>query len=413
MLYWPIAAVAVRTPLVVKRIWREPDETEWQARTWQTVCRSVDAYKGIHIIEIKRFVSHRRQYSIIKNVITSGTFRPDCVEFPENGASMEESYTKKIAEITANEKCSGYALLRSAEVKMAKSGKPYLDATLSDVSGEVFAKMWDWPADQTPPSVGNVVKFSGMGNEFNGRMQLKLETIETAQEGEYDIALLLPHAPEDPKKMLAEVLKTAAGIKNRSIRDIVCELLRRVNEGGRLLTFPAARSLHHAEIGGLLHHITTMLRMANAVCDVYTTLDRDLLCAGVILHDLGKLYEMEVDGATGLVSGYTTEGRLIGHLSIGAAKIALAAQSVGASKEAEMELCHMVLSHHGRVEFGSQVPPRFPEAEVLSKIDELDARIYEMENALRNVEPGAFSERVWALDNRELYKVPDLEKFEG
>lgn len=179
------------------------------------------------------------------------------------------------------------------------------------------------------------------------------------------------------------------------------------------MTFPAARSLHHAEIGGLLHHITTMLRMANAVCDVYTTLDRDLLCAGVILHDLGKLYEMEVDGATGLVSGYTTEGRLIGHLSIGAAKIALAAQSVGASKEAEMELCHMVLSHHGRVEFGSQVPPRFPEAEVLSKIDELDARIYEMENALRNVEPGAFSERVWALDNRELYKVPDLEKFEG
>lgn len=325
---------------------------------------------------------------------------------------MEEADTNVIAEIRVNEKCGGYALLRSAEVKMAKSGKPYLDASLSDVSGEILAKFWDWPADQTPPPAGSVVKFSGLGNEFNGRIQVKLDMMEPAQEGEYDKTRLLPHAPEDPKKMLAEVLKTAVGIKNRSIRDVVCELLRGANEGGRLLTFPAARTLHHAEIGGFLHHITTMLRMANAVCDVYTTLDRDLLCAGVILHDLGKLDEMEQDQTTGLVSGYTTEGRLLGHIAIGAANIALAAERVGASREAAMTLSHLVLSHHGRVEFGSQVPPRFPEAEVLSKIDELDARIYEMEEALKTVEPGGFSERVWALDNRELYKVPDLEEFE-
>jgi len=166
--------------------------------------------------------------------------------------------------------------------------------------------------------------------------------------------------------------------------------------------------MHHAERGGLLHHMTTMLRAANAIMTVYPKLNPSLLISGVIIHDLAKIDEMDAD-ALGLVADYSIDGKLLGHIVRGVVNIQAAAEKTGASRAKALLLQHMVLSHHGIPEYGSPMAPKFPEAEVLNTIDTLDARLYEMDEALSRAMPGGFSEKVWGLDNRQLYRIPEDE----
>lgn len=170
-----------------------------------------------------------------------------------------------------------------------------------------------------------------------------------------------------------------------------------------LLRFPAALKLHHATRGGLLHHCWTIVQAARGICDTYPLLDRELVFAGAILHDIGKLFELET-GRLGLASAYTAPGQLLGHISIGVSMIREAGQLLGLSDETVLLMSHMLLSHHEKAEFGSPKPPMFPEAEVLSELDLLDSRLYAMFSALDGVQPGAFTERIWSLDNRMLYR---------
>ena len=293
--------------------------------------------------------------------------------------------------------------MRSAEQRAAASGKNYLDMTLADRSGSINAKMWDGTVQ--PPVAGSIVKVRATGNEFNGRMQLRVERIRPAERADaVDMSTLIPCAPRDAKEMLAEVVRAADRIADPDLRLITCELLNRA--GNQLLTFPAAKQMHHAERSGLLHHTTTMLRAAEAIRSVYPQLNASLLTAGVIVHDLAKIDEMDAD-ALGLVSDYSVDGKLLGHIVRGVVNIELAAQKTGASRAKALLLQHMVLSHHGVPEYGSPVAPRFPEAEVLNMIDTLDARLYEMDEALSRAVPGGFSEKVWGLDNRQLFRIPD------
>ena len=220
------------------------------------------------------------------------------------------------------------------------------------------------------------------------------------------MSTLIPCAPRDPKEMLDEVVRAADHIADPDLRRITCELLDRA--GDKLLTFPAAKQMHHAERSGLLHHTTTMLRAANAIMSVYPQLNASLLIAGVIVHDLAKIDEMDAD-TLGLVSDYSVDGKLIGHIVRGVVNIQLAAEKTKANPGKALLLQHMVLSHHGIPEYGSPLAPKFPEAEVLNTIDTLDARLYEMDEALSRAIPGGFSEKVWGLDNRQLYRIPEDE----
>ena len=277
--------------------------------------------------------------------------------------------------------------------------------TLADKSGSINAKMWDGTVQ--PPLAGSIVKVRATGNEFNGRMQLRVEKIRAAESRDaVDMSTLIPCAPREPKEMLDEVVRAADNIADPDLRKITCELLDRA--GDKLLTFPAAKQMHHAERGGLLHHTTTMLRAANAIMTVYPQLNASLLTAGVIVHDLAKIDEMDAD-TLGLVSDYSVDGKLIGHIVRGVVNIQLAAEKTKASPGKALLLQHMVLSHHGIPEYGSPLAPKFPEAEVLNTIDTLDARLYEMNEALSRAIPGGFSEKVWGLDNRQLYRIPEDE----
>ncbi len=308
-----------------------------------------------------------------------------------------------LSEIRRDDKFEGFLIVRSAEQRAAASGKNYLDMTLADRSGSINAKMWDGTVQ--PPVAGSIVKVRATGNEFNGRMQLRVEKIRAAENRDgVDMSTLIPCAPEDPKAMLEEIVRAADHIADPDLRRITCELLDRA--GSKLLTFPAAKQMHHAERSGLLHHMTTMLKAARAIMTVYPQLNASLLTAGVIVHDLAKIDEMDAD-ALGLVSDYSVDGKLLGHIVRGVVNIELAAQKTGASRGKALLLQHMVLSHHGIPEYGSPLAPKFPEAEVLNMLDTLDARLYEMDEALSRAVPGGFSEKVWGLDNRQLYRIPD------
>ena len=310
-----------------------------------------------------------------------------------------------LADIKRDDRFEGYLIVRSAEQRASANGKNYLDMTLADKSGSINAKMWDGTVQ--PPLAGSIVKVRATGNEFNGRMQLRVEKIRAAESrDQVDMSALIPCAPRDPNEMLGEVVRAADHIADPDLRRITCELLDRA--GDKLLTFPAAKQMHHAERGGLLHHTTTMLRAANAIMTVYPQLNASLLTAGVIVHDLAKIDEMDAD-TLGLVSDYSVDGKLIGHIVRGVVNIQLAAEKTKASPGKALLLQHMVLSHHGIPEYGSPLAPKFPEAEVLNTIDTLDARLYEMDEALSRAIPGGFSEKVWGLDNRQLYRIPEDE----
>jgi 3'-5' exoribonuclease len=169
-----------------------------------------------------------------------------------------------------------------------------------------------------------------------------------------------------------------------------------------LLTFPAAEKLHHAMRGGLLYHTLSIVRLAESVCTIYPCIDRELLLSGAILHDIAKIREYSVN-STSNVDGHTLEGMLLGHLVMGAEDVGRMCDSLGVPSEKKYLLQHMLISHHGKLEFGAAVRPSFIEAEVLSQLDLFDANMYEMAEAVGGVKAGEFTGRLWMLDNRKLY----------
>ena len=302
-----------------------------------------------------------------------------------------------VAAFEKDMKFEGFLLARSSEQRASSNGSKYLDMTLCDRTGEINAKMWDGTV--TPPKAGAVVKVRAQVTEYNGRLQLRINKVREATEDEYDLSFLVPCAPYPAEQMLAEITDTVAAMKNGVLRGIVGEMLRMA--GDRLMYYPAAQRLHHAERSGLLHHTSTMLKTAKAVLTVYPWLDEDLLYAGVIVHDLSKISEMKSDEA-GNVTDYTTDGLLLGHLVRGVTQVREAARRLDVPEDDEYVLLleHMVISHHGEAEFGSPRPPMFPEAEMLHWIDLVDARMNEMNGILRRTPTGAFSEKIWSLDRR-------------
>ena len=205
--------------------------------------------------------------------------------------------------------------------------------------------------------------------------------------------------------MFDELYQCAEGFEDEDLRMLTQYILR--ENKAAILRYPAALKLHHAMRGGLLYHTTTMLKAARAVCAVYKplypSLSTELVYAGIILHDVAKTQELTV-GGIGLASAYSQKGQLLGHINMGMAMVERAAAELMTNEHTTMLLQHMLLAHHGVPEFGSPRPPMFPEAELVSQIDVMDSKLFEMFDALAAVPVGGFSDRQWALDNRQLYK---------
>lgn len=305
-------------------------------------------------------------------------------------------------EINSNGGVEGFCLVKSLEVKKTAKGVPFLDLILTDSSGEIGAKLWDYKEDvHGGIKLNSLIKIRGTVSMFNDALQLRIDRVRPATESDgVNMEDFVPSADYSGKDMYDYIVNTVNSFENTQLKTLILTVLERNKEN--LLYWPAAFKLHHAIRGGLLYHTLSILKLAKAVCDIYPSLERELLYAGVILHDVAKIQEFDVS-ETGVVSGYTVEGSLIGHLVKGAMNIEKVGEELGIDRELLMLIEHMILSHHGEPEFGAAVRPMFLEAEILSQLDLLDARIYEISQAVSEVEPGDFTPRQWALDNRKLY----------
>lgn len=296
----------------------------------------------------------------------------------------------------------GYCLIKTLDKKTTAKGLTYLDMILTDKDGEIVAKFWDYREDMHSMFESNMlVKVRGKMLEYNGEPQFRVERIRLAREDDnLRIEDFVPSSSYDGKSMLEKIYGVIDSFKDDEIKQIVRKIVEDNEE--QLIFWPAAFKLHHAIRGGLLCHTLSVVKLCEDACNIYGFLDRDLLLGGAILHDVAKISEYDVS-STGLAKGYTVKGELIGHLVGGAIMIDNVSRQLGISGQTPILLEHMVISHHGDPEFGAAVRPLFPEAEVLSQLDKLDACMYEFAETLSNVKPDEFSSRHWALNNRKLY----------
>lgn len=295
-----------------------------------------------------------------------------------------------------------FLLVKASNKKTSSKGDDYLDMTLADKSGEINAKLWSYmPTVHGDYQAGDIVKVRGSVSQYNGADQLRIEKIRHATPGDQvDTSSLVQSAEYSGEDMFGELMNIANGFKDNDLKAVVTTLLSENRE--KLLFWPAAFKLHHAMRGGLLMHTLSIVRLAQRVAEVYPFIDRDLLLAGAMLHDIAKTTEYEMT-PSGLASGYTVKGNLIGHLAEGAIMIRETSKKLGISSETPLLLEHMVLSHHGEPDFGAAVRPAFIEAELLSELDMLDARMFEMKEASFGVNTGEFTGKMWSMDNRKLY----------
>ena len=296
----------------------------------------------------------------------------------------------------------GYWLIKTVDRKTNVKGAPYLDMMLCDKNGEISAKLWDYnELAHGTFDAGELIKVRATVTQFNGVDQLRVEKIRKVTDADgVNIADFVPTAEYSGEMMLGAIMNAIAKVEDEDLKTLTYALVKeRENE---LLTWPAAFKLHHAVRGGLLYHTLSILKLSEGVCALYPSVDRDLLTCGIIVHDLCKIDEFDLNTA-GLVSSYSVKGELIGHLIMGAMKIEQKAQELGIPSEKAMLLEHMVISHHGQPDFGSSIRPMFLEAEILSQLDTLDATIYEITSAVGEVKEGEFTGRMWALDNRKLF----------
>lgn len=290
------------------------------------------------------------------------------------------------------------ALITKADIGRTAKNIPYLSLNLEDSSGILDAKFWNLTEEQAASfHPGDVVHVKGDLIYHRNAAQLRVRTMQILEDA--DMSDYVRQAPMHRKEMEQEIDALIATLKNPVIHSLVSALMEENREG--FFTYPAAVRNHHSFVGGLAYHTLSMARLAEAILPVYPFLNRDLLVAGVILHDMGKIEEYTQP----VLPEYSPAGNLIGHISIMSSQIDRMAYLMDLHESEEvMLLKHMVLSHHGKMEYGSPVLPMIPEAEILTLIDNIDARMVMMKSALDAILPGTFGPRIFALDNRMLYR---------
>ncbi len=300
-----------------------------------------------------------------------------------------------------------FFVIKAISIKTGSNNKNYMDLILGDNSGEVNCKKWELSdfdislADDN--AIGTIVKIAGQVSEWNGQKQLKINRIRKAVDADgMQIMEFVKSSPENPEEMYKYIISQVDLIKDNDIKNLVLHILNEFKE--KMMYYPAALRLHHSEYGGLLYHIKRMLMSGVALCEIYRNLNKDLVVAGIVLHDIQKINEIN-STELGIATEYSFEGQMLGHIVQGIKHIDKVAMSLGVPNEKMIMLEHMILSHHYEPEFGSPKKPLFPEAEILHHVDMIDAKMYDMEQALRDTGERGFTDKIWSLDNRKLYKA--------
>lgn len=306
---------------------------------------------------------------------------------------------KLISELKDGEHVSGQYLVSNSAKCVNNLGAGYLNLELRDCSGNINAKKWDVALeDETIFAIGNIVYIEGEVLKYKENLQIKVLEGKVVDPSSADLTKFVKQPPVSKEELVKKFNHYVESVKNEDCRKILDYLIKRLSP--RLFEYPAAVSVHHDYASGLLMHTVSMADIASFLADYYPDINRDILITGVLLHDMGKTIEFEGP----VVFKYSTEGKLLGHISIMVSEIRRAAEGLKITSEVPLLLEHMVLSHHGANEFGSPVLPMTKEALLLSLIDNLDSKMVIVEKALEGVEPGTFSQKVFPLDNRVIYK---------
>lgn len=289
-------------------------------------------------------------------------------------------------------------MIKELNEKKDKNGNGFLDLTvIGSDKKEYPAKVWRFE-NNGQFEANDVIEIEYSMDTYKGKNQLTITSIKKAPDEM--IKDFVPASEYDGKAVFAMLLEKVNAFSDGELKAIVSHIM--LENRKSLEVYPAAYRLHHAIVGGLMLHTASIVELAEKVCSIYPNVNRELLIAGAILHDTAKTFEMKT-AKSGLCSGYTVGGELIGHLVKGAMDVEKAAEKLNISGEKVILLEHMILSHHGVPEYGSPVRPMFLEAEILSALDSLDAVIFEFNSATSKTQPGEFTDRQWALDNRKLF----------
>lgn len=293
----------------------------------------------------------------------------------------------------------GQFLVANAAKSINNLGSFYYTVELRDASGSISAKKWEVNTDDEQIFVpGNVVFINGEVVKYREALQFKILKASLVEPENIDFATLLTPPPVPKEQLVNKFLEYVNSIKEEDCKKILDYFVKKYSS--QLYIYPAGVSVHHEYSSGLLMHLTSMADLGDYLAKKYAPVNRDLLITGILLHDIGKIIELEGP----VIYKYSTEGKLLGHISIMVSEIRLAAKELNIDSEIPMLLEHMVLSHHDKPEFGSPVSPMIKEALLLTYIDNLDSKMAIASKALDAVEPGEFTQKIYPLDGRMLYK---------
>jgi 3'-5' exoribonuclease len=302
-----------------------------------------------------------------------------------------------VSDLEPNHVITSVFLVQSKDIRQKKSGEPYLSMTLGDRTGDVEAKMWDNAAEVMHTfERDDFVKVKALYQIFQNRPQLTVHKVMKMDEREVDFADFFPASERDPEEMFAELQGIVAGIANPYLRALMERMFcdERIARGYKLA--PAAKVVHHAFLGGLIEHVLSVCKLAKITAAHYKNVDVDLVLAGAILHDIGKIDELTFDRGF----GYSTEGQLVGHIVMGVQMVDEKIREVpGFPPKLRTLVEHMILSHHGELEYGSPKVPLFPEAMLLHHLDNLDSK---MECMRAMVDKDRHHEGPWTTYNASL-----------
>ena len=312
---------------------------------------------------------------------------------------------RNVEKLNPGDSVENFFLIHRATQGVTAQGKDYMTLYLQDKSGDIEAKLWTVTKDDMKilkPEV--IVWVKGDVINYRGRKQMKVNQfrLATAEDG-VKTQDFVDGAPLSPNEIQDELSHFILEIENAHLQRITRHLLKKYQD--KFFTYPAASSHHHNFAGGLSYHVLTMLKIAKSLCDIYPLLNKSLLYSAIILHDIGKVRELSGPVAT----TYTVEGNLLGHISIASDEVAEAAKELGIDSEEVMLLRHMILAHHGKMEFGSPKLPHLKEAEILFFIDNIDAKMNMFDKAFKKTEKGQFTERIFGMDNRQFYNPEKLD----
>jgi 3'-5' exoribonuclease len=319
---------------------------------------------------------------------------------------MKDIYIADLATFDEGKPFDGFFLVLAKQQRTTKTNKPYLNLILGDKTGQLEGRVWELgdPRIAKDFDKGDIVKARGSASRFDDRLQMKIDQLRLAQTGEVDKNDLLPSTTYDVKALWAQLMLSVESLTNPDLKRLLDAILGDPAIAEAFREAPAARQLHHAWLGGLLEHVVSLLTLADRVVAHYPLLDRDLLLTGVVLHDLGKIRELSWE----IGFDYTIEGTLLGHIQMGIDMVEKAIAGLpNFPARLRTLVLHMILSHHGKLEFGSPKLPMIPEALVLNFVDDLDAKMQamssEFDKCLREGKsPDELTGKVWSLDNRQL-----------